>query len=66
MPGLSQNSYSVIPKYRQRMEDPKIDKETSFNTPKHEERVVGFYPRFGGIRWRRMRRKTIKMGREED
>jgi len=38
------------------MEDSKRDKETSSNTPKHGDRIVGFGPRFGGIRWRRRRR----------
>jgi hypothetical protein len=57
MPGLSQNSYLVTPKYRRTMEDPKIDRETSSNTPKHGDRIVGFEPPFGGIRWRRRRIK---------
>jgi len=35
------------------MEDSKIDKETSSNTPEHGDRIIEFDPRFGGIRWRR-------------
>jgi len=45
------------------MEYSKIYKETSYNTPKYGDRIVGFDPRFGGIRWWRRRRRRKKRRR---